>query len=731
MSDTTTTGTTLPPDQAQVPTEEENPDPYGDPYDRQWPGWGDHSLKPFVYKWYELTEEVRFVMIINSWLQLNDALDRGDMSQITDDVIVIAAWGANDKDALEAGKKLIGNDKLYEWFVGSGENAVGWPRINGEDTGIISDNSYGGRMNDRLSEVSKKQIDFDKGRMFTGPPWGDWDYEEKGALSLFDAALNGGNKSEGMQRAEQKINFLGDWGPDIAIAFMAGGGAKMGPRFARWLKSTETAVQAGTKSAPILMDLGKGFYSGIGRARVAGFATSAGVLMTNYVIAQAQNDSAATESVTADLTRAVEKGEYDPEMAYALLQAMQQLSGQSLGDVTQEEWYQEQDAKYGGYDYDPTKQTTLGHPLRKWYDPTDGQWKPPLNTGKTVAAERTYAGTRGTYDPTTGTWVRPAVNTNMVNDEQEAQDLGFTGVLDDPETAQRENRVLTAEDIENQLEAHYARMDAARKARGGVIGELPPRLGVVPTVTTPRSGMHPTDAFRNEPYREDRLDTYEPRYYQRDYDELLAGWGVDKISWFQEQAALAGLLDLTEQGFHPGQRDGFTMTAMTQIMALANANGNTWEDQLQEEIRVYQAWLEDNPEDDANPYANFVTPAYLAPDYATLAQTTKQTFEARLGRRASSAELQMYVDHLAALDKDQWEAQTQAARQENAARAREWETGEDQSAGTVQGVDAMARFDELFEDQFAGEIQHRERANLSQRKSSGLFTSLNKIAGSI
>ena len=182
--------------------------------------------------------------------------------------------------------------------------------------------------------------------------------------------------------------------------------------------------------------------------------------------------------------------------------------------------------------------------------------------------------------------------------------------------------------------------------------------------------------------------------------------------------------------FRSGSRDANTRTAFSNLLVDANSNGNTWEDQLTDNIRTYQIWLDENP-DEEEKYPAFVTPAYLAPDYATLAQQTKNDFRARLQRRPSGSEMRLFTDQLGSYDQQQWSAQVQADRQTHAARAREFETGDPQSGGTVQGVDALSRFSEFFDEKYEGEIKHRERTEQVQQKQGGLFGSLNRIAGGI
>ena len=53
--------------------------------------------------------------------------------------------------------------------------------------------------------------------------------------------------------------------------------------------------------------------------------------------------------------------------------------------------------------------------------------------------------------------------------------------------------------------------------------------------------------------------------------------------------------------------------------------------------------------------------------------------------------------------------------------------GGEQSGGTTQGVDAEARFQQFFDNKFAGEIKHRERVDQVGSKTAGLFGSIGNI----
>ena len=90
-------------------------------------------------------------------------------------------------------------------------------------------------------------------------------------------------------------------------------------------------------------------------------------------------------------------------------------------------------------------------------------------------------------------------------------------------------------------------------------------------------------------------------------------------------------------------------------------------------------------------------PAYLAPDYAELSQAVKMTFEQKMGRAPSDAEImlmskKMQVDHRGEFD-----------AQVTAQKLQFFNQGGD-SAGTVQDTNYAARFQENFESRYGAEL---------------------------
>jgi len=326
------------------------------------------------------------------------------------------------------------------------------------------------------------------------------------------------------------------------------------------------------------------------------------------------------------------------------------------------------------------------------------------------------------------------VTTTTAGESITGGESAYVSPLDDAITAQGANEPATTEEAQGRYADSKREIQAIRtQKQATVVGGMDPSVGVRPTVSPSVSEVYrATQGFNPGLIRGLREADIgrKPTYFDKDWAEIMGDWSIDKIKFFQDQAVRGGMINPEDSSYKYGQRDYITVQAFGQLLTDANNNGNFWEDQLDVNIAAHQEWLRDNPEEEEK-YPSFVTPVYLAPDYATLAQETKNTFNAKLGRRATKAELSLFTDHLRGTDEQEWAANTQGLRQEHAARAREFESEEPESAGTVQGVDSISRFNEFFDEKYQGEIAHRERVDQVQRKQGGLFTSLNRIAGNI
>lgn len=224
--------------------------------------------------------------------------------------------------------------------------------------------------------------------------------------------------------------------------------------------------------------------------------------------------------------------------------------------------------------------------------------------------------------------------------------------------------------------------------------------------------------------------TMEARYYEG--EQWMFSWrSANEIRILQERMERAGLLK--PKSYIPGMWDPKSAASMQQLMLESNAVGVTWEMQLGRRL--------DNMTDEllSQIYGSgrsgsrqpFVAPAYLKPDNASLSQAVKTMVRGRLNREPSDREManlvaQMYGDYRA-----EYDASVQAMRSEYDAQTRALESGEAQSAGTVQNVDPTARFREAFERTFANEIALNEDSDDFIERSARMQTAMGRLDAAI
>ena len=100
-------------------------------------------------------------------------------------------------------------------------------------------------------------------------------------------------------------------------------------------------------------------------------------------------------------------------------------------------------------------------------------------------------------------------------------------------------------------------------------------------------------------------------------------------------------------------------------------------------------------------------PAYLAPDYAELSQAVKLTFEQKLGRAPSGAEITLLSDKMKADHRGEFDAQVEGQRLQFFGSGAP-------DAGTVQDVNYAARFQEDFEGKYSDELGTLDRSAMQQ-----------------
>jgi len=100
-------------------------------------------------------------------------------------------------------------------------------------------------------------------------------------------------------------------------------------------------------------------------------------------------------------------------------------------------------------------------------------------------------------------------------------------------------------------------------------------------------------------------------------------------------------------------------------------------------------------------------PAYLAPDYAELSQAVKATFEQKLGRAPSDAEVKLLSVKMGTDHRGEFDAQA-------AAQKLQFFASGGTSAGTVQDVNYAARFQEDFGSKYQDELGTLDKIQMSR-----------------
>jgi hypothetical protein len=215
----------------------------------------------------------------------------------------------------------------------------------------------------------------------------------------------------------------------------------------------------------------------------------------------------------------------------------------------------------------------------------------------------------------------------------------------------------------------------------------------------------------------------------------LDNLSTENLARIQGRLVGLGLLD----GYVPGKKDKKTVEAFGTLLHMANGSGHDWARELSDLERI-QA---EDPEgwDDrlggggggGQEFAPYVEEAYLAPDYATLAQAVKGQLRETLGRDPDESEMALLTAELSGWDREAFSAEQAAARAEYDAKVQAQQQGtEGLSGGVAQSVDPMARFKESFEQKFKGELRGLERNEEvaeSQEITQGAVSTLSQMAG--
>lgn len=213
-------------------------------------------------------------------------------------------------------------------------------------------------------------------------------------------------------------------------------------------------------------------------------------------------------------------------------------------------------------------------------------------------------------------------------------------------------------------------------------------------------GTGPLDPLTGEfvgPYAQTTPHGIASGYSKGDETVVWEGLTLEDRTRLQDQLVSFGLA----KSVIPGEFDDGTMNGITSLLGLSNRAGTHWRGTLGRLQSLQDRGLLDKA---GSEKAEFDTPTYLAPDYATLAQNVKSMFRQTLGRDPDQSEMANLTAELEGWHKGAFDAQVGAQRQDFDNRQADGE----QAGGTVRQVDPLARFQEAFESRYANEIDFVE-----------------------
>lgn len=206
-------------------------------------------------------------------------------------------------------------------------------------------------------------------------------------------------------------------------------------------------------------------------------------------------------------------------------------------------------------------------------------------------------------------------------------------------------------------------------------------------------------------------------YHAGDEFDILRGLTTENRVRLQQQMVALGLASDVVYGEIDGGEGGKsgTLGAMRELLAMANRQGEPWEATLG---RIAT-------EGEQHAANAFEPEPYLAPDYATLSQRVKSTFREALGRDPDDYEIQQLASELSGFDALAHEREQELTGMATEQRAQPGRQG----GGSVQGVDPLARFQELFEERYSGELDFVEDKEAAVGQRDAVQAGSNLLAG--
>lgn len=230
-----------------------------------------------------------------------------------------------------------------------------------------------------------------------------------------------------------------------------------------------------------------------------------------------------------------------------------------------------------------------------------------------------------------------------------------------------------------------AALDALEQLLQGEPGEALPQRNVMGGFfAAPSTSVSSAQALREDP------NIRAPRpYYEGDEMDYLSRLNTESLGALQDSLIAAGII----RSAIPGERDDATVRGVATLMTLANrAGGTRWQEVLS---RIQQA----GGAGDAGGVEQFEKPP-LVIDYASIAEEVKATFRRRLGRDPDDFEMDQMTAAMTDLHRTEYE-------QANAVRLEQF--NQQQTPGAQHGSefrmdDPVARFQQVFEEKYSGEL---------------------------
>jgi hypothetical protein len=137
-----------------------------------------------------------------------------------------------------------------------------------------------------------------------------------------------------------------------------------------------------------------------------------------------------------------------------------------------------------------------------------------------------------------------------------------------------------------------------------------------------------------------------PQYREGDVEAMLAAMSPAEMSSLTAELTAAGYDIGFSSILSGGTINQQVVDAFSTVLGNSNWNATDWQTQIGHEITAAEARAASEAQANWIPYGRFT---YLPPDYDTLAQNAKATFESQLGRPATDAEKRLFTDAQARL----------------------------------------------------------------------------------